>query len=958
MKTIKFKITAILLFAGIVITEGQQKNISSVSATINGNNAVFAVDNNPATSWVLDAKNLKQDEYILLTLQTPGDIKGLKIEAEGISRQELQNVLSIYITYDPMNPGSPVTYTITGNKIFTLLFPPKYGAHVKLLFRGGILKKPVSVKEVGIEFDESAKKVVQAAEGSRPWADTTMKTEERVESILAVMTPADKMELLREGWGIPGIPRLGIPFINKVEAIHGFSYGSGATIFPQSIALGASWDKKLAEEVAMTIGDETVSANTKQCWSPVLDVAQDPRWGRVEETYGEDPVLVSEIGGAWIKGYQSKGLFTTPKHFAVHGAPLGGRDSHDIGLSEREIREVHLVPFRHVIEKYHCQSIMMSYSDFLGVPVAKSKELLNGILREEWGFNGFIVSDCGSVENMTSKKHYTAVDYVAAANEALAAGIATNCGDTYNNKNVIAAAKNGGINMDNLNNVCRTLLSTMFRNGLFEKNPCKPLDWNKIYPGWNTPEHKAVARKAARESIVMLENKNSILPLAKTIKTIAVIGPGADNLQPGDYTPKLQPGQLISVLSGIKAAVDKNTNVLYEKGCEFVAVENYEPKKAVDAAMKAEVTVMVLGDCSTSESTRGIKQTSGEGRDYATLILPGNQEKLLEAVCETGKPVILILQSGRPYNLSFASGHCNAILVNWLPGQEGGPATADVLFGDYNPAGRLPMTFPRNAAQLPLYYNFKTSGRGYNYVDVEFYPLYQFGYGLSYTLFNYSDLKTIINKDGSVNIRTTVTNVGKVAGDEVVQLYVTDMYASVKTRVTQLKDFTRINLKPGESEVVTFTLTPYQISLLNDNMDRVVEPGDFKIMVGGKSPSYTAADKIKDSMGFKTSFDGVTGTINYPNAFNANFEITYSGMNENLTTGNKTFSVKIKNSGTLTDIGKVTMYVDGIQKEEVHHYELDPSEEKIIQFIPDISTHVNSVTFTTKYKSITVNLSE
>jgi beta-glucosidase len=958
MKTYRIAIFTSLLFLGIIDANAQKSDFSYVTASVNVNQAGLALDNNSNTSWILDAKSLKQDEDMMLTLQTPGDIKELKIEAEGLSKQELQSFLTIYITVDPVNPGNPVPYTVTGNKIFTLLFPPKYGAYIKLVLKGGIMKKPVSFKEVSITYDEKTAITKTTSEGDRPWLDPKMPLEARVESLLSVMTPEDKMELLREGWGIPGIPRLGIPFINKVEAIHGFSYGSGATIFPQSIALAATWNKKLAEEVAMTIGDETVSANTKECWSPVLDVAQDARWGRCEETYGEDPVLVSEIGGAWIKGYQSKGLFTTPKHFAGHGAPMGGRDSHDIGLSERELREVHLVPFRHVIKTYHCQAIMMAYSDFLGVPVAKSKELLNGILREEWGFDGFIVSDCGAVENMTNRKHYTALDYVDAANQALAAGIATNCGDTYNNKTVIAAAKNGSINMDNLNNVCRTMLRTMFRNDLFENNPSKPLNWNKIYPGWNTPEHKAVARRDARESIVLLENKNSILPISKTTKTIAVIGPGADNLQPGDYTPKLQPGQLISVLSGIKEAVDKNTNVIFEKGCEFIAAENFDIKKSVDAAMKADVTVMVLGDCSTSEATRGIRQTSGEGRDLATLILPGNQEKLLEAVCETGKPVILILQIGRPYDLTYASKHCSAILVNWLPGQEGGLATADVLFGDYNPAGRLPMTFPRNVGQLPLYYNFKTSGRGYNYVDMEYYPLYPFGYGLSYSTFAYSDLNTVLNKDGSVDVHAKVTNISNRQGDEVVQLYITDMYASVKTRVMELKDFQRINLQPGESKDVSFTLTPYQLSLLNDKMDRVVEPGQFKIMVGGKSPSYVASDKIKDSVGFKTLTDGVNGIINYTMSFGADFKLSYLSMAENLVSKKKIFKVNIKNSGNITDIGTITLYVDGIQEEEVHHYELDPSEEKIIQFSVASGASVNNVTFTTKYKSITKVLSE
>jgi beta-glucosidase len=660
------------------------------------------------------------------------------------------------------------------------------------------------------------------------------------------------MELLREGWGIPGIPRLGIPALKKVEAIHGFSYGSGATIFPQSIGLAATWDKNLVEKVAGIIGDETVSAGAVQAWSPVLDVAQDPRWGRCEETYGEDPVLVSEIGSAWIKGYQSRGLIVTPKHFAVHGAVMGGRDSHDLGVSEREIREVHLVPFRNAIEKYHCQSIMMSYSDFEGVPVAKSKELLKGILREEWGFDGFIVSDCGAIGNLTSRKHYTAKDAVEAANEALAAGIATNCGDTYNNPTVIAAAVNGGIDRDNLDYTCRTLLRTMFRNGFFEHNPSRALDWNKIYPGWNSPEHKAIARTAARESIVLLENKDSLLPLNATTKTIAAIGPGADDLQPGDYTPKLQPGQLVSVLAGIRAAAAPGTKVLYEKGCDFAWGNEFNPKAALAAAAQADVVVMVLGDASTSEAARNVRNTSGEGRDCATLILPGDQQLLLEAACRTGKPVILVLQSGRPYNLSYAAAHCAAILVNWLPGEEGGPATADILFGVYNPAGRLPMTFPRDAGQLPLYYNFKTSGRGYDYVDLPFHPLYP-----------------------------------------------------------------------------------------------------FKIMVGGKSPSYTAADRIKNSVGFRSAAEGVNDTLEYTAAYKADFTLSPESPDSIGTdpiTRKTRVGVTVTNKGNLTDIGTVTLYMNGEQQEEVHHFELGAGQSKEIWFVPGIKGSADCI-FTTKYRS-------
>lgn len=951
MKTSTFTIL-LLLFASCY-ARAQTRQFTSATASANASEAQLAIDNNPGSAWKLSAGDLKQDQSLLLTLQSPGYIRQIQLNTEGISKTELQQLLSVFVTYDPMNPGEAIAYKINGDNKFILDLQPKYGAHIKLLFKKNVSHKPVSIKEINVSYDQKNNAVanVLTAKG-RPWMNASLPVTQRVELILSVMTPEQKMELLREGWGIPGIPALGIPFINKVEALHGYSYGSGATIFPQSIALGATWNKKLVENVAATIATETSSAHTAQAWSPVLDVAQDPRWGRCEETYGEDPILVSEIGGSWIKGFQSKGLITTPKHFAGHGAPLGGRDSHDIGLSEREMREIHLVPFRNAIKKYNCQSIMENYSDYLGVPVAKSQELLKGILREEWGFDGFIVSDCGALRNLTSTKHYTAEDVIAAANQALAAGICTNCGDTYSDKAVIEAAKNGGINMTNLNYVCRTLLSTMFRNGFFENNPSKPLDWNKIYPGWNSPEHREVALQAAREAIVMLENKSSILPLSKSTKTIAVIGPGADDLQPGDYTQKLQSGQLISVLSGIRSAVGTNAKVLYEKGCEFLSTDHFNLEKAVQTASDADVVVMVLGDCSTSEASTGIEKTSGEANDYATLILPGNQQKLLEAICKTGKPVVLVLQSGRPYDISYASEHCKAILVNWLPGQEGGTAAAEVLFGDYNPAGRLPMTFPRSVAQLPLYYNFKTSGRGYKYVDMPYYPLYSFGYGLSYTTFKYSDLKTNIDAAGNVDITATVTNTGKIKGDEVAQLYVTDMYASVKTRVMELKDFERLTLLPGESKQVKFALTPYQLSLLNDQMDRVVEPGEFKIMVGGKSPEYIAADQIKNSVAYKDASSGVNGSIDYKKAFKANFQIVYNGIRQNPETKRKEFTVSIRNTGNITDVGKVSLYSNGLQSGDLHHYELDPGQQKVIAFDVVNTKGPKSLTFVTKYKTI------
>ncbi len=937
------------------VSMAQQTEISSVSASANQNTVSSVFDKNPHTGWDLSANDLSEDQWLMFTLQTSGDVKEITVKSDGISAQDLQKALEIYVTYDPMNLGVPVNYSVKGNnKKYTISFTPKYGAHMKVIVKGGVFSKAVSIKEIEVFLTETEKKAGADAPADKPYMNPDMPLEQRVESLLSVMTTADKMELLREGWGIPGIPHLGIPDIKKVEAIHGFSYGSGATIFPQSINMGATFNRKLIEKAAGAIGDETLVAGAIQAWSPVLDVAQDARWGRCEETYGEDPYVVSEIGGAWIKGYQSRGLMTTPKHFGGHGAPLGGRDSHDIGLSEREFREIHLVPFRDVIKKYDCQSLMMAYSDYQGVPVAKSKELLVNILREEWGFDGFIVSDCGAIGNLTAKKHYTAQDKIEAARQAMAVLIATNCGDVYNDKAVIDAAEKGLLNMEDLDNTCRTLLRTMFRNGLFENNPSMPLDWNKIYPGWNSDEHKELARQLARESMVLLENKGNILPLSKSLKTIAVIGPGADDLQPGDYTGKPQPGQLKSVLTGIKDAVGSGTKVVYEKGCDFFYTENTQLDKAVKAAQQADVAVLVLGDCTSSESLNDIYKTSGENHDLATLILPGDQQKLLEAVCKTGRPVVLILQSGRPYNLSYAAENCNAILVNWLPGQEGGYATADVLFGDYNPGGRLPMTFPRHVGQLPFYYNFKTSGRRYEYSDMEFHPLYSFGYGLSYTTFEYSDLRTSIDSHGNINVQATVKNTGSVAGDEVAQLYVTDMYASVKTRIMELKGFDRIHLKPGESKTVSFVLTPYQLSLLNDEMDRVVEKGEFKIMVGGTSPSFVAKDRIKDSVGFTEAQYGVNTIIDYPYEFGADFNIEVVGIEENLIDKTKTATVRIKNVGNMTDTGKVWMYVDGKKSEEVHHYELDPNQEKQIRFrIKDLG--YNRLVFATKYKNVVVN---
>ena len=944
-----YRLSLIVLSCALATASLTAQDFTSATASVKSEDAAKTFDNKNSTGWQLTAKDLTADQNLMYVLKEPGDLKAVRIQAKGITPDILKKFVRLYVTYDPMNLGDPIDYTATGTDDITLAFTPKYGAHLRIQFAAGVTSKNISINEVNLTYDATAATGTSSVK-DKPWMNPNRPVEERVQLILAVMTPAEKMELLREGWGIPGIPHLGIPDIKKVEAIHGFSYGSGATIFPQSIGLGATWNRDLVEEVAQTIGDETRSAHAVQAWSPVLDIAQDARWGRCEETYGEDPVLVSEIGGAWVHGYQQGGLMTSPKHFGGHGAPLGGRDSHDIGLSEREWREVHLVPFRHIFKKENYQSLMMAYSDYQGVPVAKSTELLKDILRDEWGFDGYIISDCGAIGNMTAKKHYTAIDKVDAARQALHAGIATNCGDTYNDKDVIQAAIDGKLDKDDLDFTCATLLRVMFRMGLFEDNPSLALDWNKQYEGWNSEPHKEVARRSARESIVLLENKNNILPLSKGLKSIAVIGPGANDLQPGDYTSKPLDGQLKSVLTGIKAAVSPATKIIYEKGCNFFYTDSTDIDAAVRAAKQADVAVLVLGDASSSSGGKGSRNTSGENVDLATLVLPGDQQRLLEAVCQTGKPVVLILQAGRPYNLSYAAENCQGILVNWLPGQEGGYATADILFGDYNPAGRLPMTFPQHIGQLPLYYNFKTSGRRYEYVDMEYYPLYHFGYGLSYTTFEYSNLETSTQPNGNIAVSVSVKNTGTKEGDEVVQLYICDMYASVKTRVMELKDFDRISLKPGETKTVSFTLTPYQLSLLNDKMDRVVEKGEFKIMVGGTSPSYVAKDRIKDSLNYPDN-SGLITSVDYPMEFAANFDLKVANMYEDPISKTKTVTLEVVNTGTITDTGKIAMFIDGKRIGTDRHFEIDPGVKKEIRFKFDVKDY-KKVLFTTKYKAI------
>jgi beta-glucosidase len=790
----------------------------------------------------------------------------------------------------------------------------------------------------------AASRAADSGKDYRAYLDPKKPVNARVQDLLSRMTVEEKVHQLTENWGIPGNDRLGIPPLHKCEAVHGFGYGTGATIFPQAIGLAATWNTDLMYNVADVIGAEALEGNTYQAWSPVLDVARDPRWGRVEESYGEDPYLVSRMGVAFITGFQKRNLIATPKHFAAHGAPLGGRDSNDVGYSERVMREVFLPPFRAAFLEARAGSVMNAYSTWEdGAPCASSQALLKGILREEWGFEGFVVSDCGSIE-MLHQKHAVAANGLESSKWAIEAGVSCNCGDAYINS-LLSAIKAGMVSEKDLDFAVTRILRSLFLLGLFE-NPPKPTKWEDN-PGWDTPEHRAVALQAARESIVMLRNENSFLPLKKDIKSIAVIGPSAANPQLGDYSTNPKTGQVVSVLDGIKKMVSPGTVVRYARGCDHMDLSKDGFAEAVKIAKESDVAIVVVGDKGDN--------TSGENHDRAHLTLFGVQDDLVKAVYDTGTPVVMVLSNGRPAIFNWESDKLPAILVTWFPGEEGGTAAAEVLFGDRNPSGKLPITFPRFEGQLPLYYNYKPSGRGYGYADEQFEPRYPFGYGLSFTTFEYANLQITPkdSADGNVKVTVDVKNTGTRAGDEVVQMYTTDMVSSVDTPVLELKGFRRVALQPGETRTVEFTLTPYQLSLLDRSMNRVVEPGAFKVMVGGTSPSAPPNDDQKINVGFSSPDKGITAQFRMTKKLSAKFSYSIDAPEQAKAKKPAIVIVTVRNSGQITDVGEVKLFADGVPVES-QRFEVDPGKSKKIPFSPTLAK-TGPVTLTAVAKDAVVS---
>ena len=634
--------------------------------------------------------------------------------------------------------------------------------------------------------------------------------------------------------------RMKIPAVIHEECLSGFM-ARGATTFPQAIGLASTWDPDLVKDVTSVIRAQMRATGASQGLSPVLDVARDPRWGRVEETFGEDPYLVASIGAAYVKGLQgddpNSGVAATVKHFAAHGISEGGRNSASVHVPPREFREVFLFPFEVAVKEAGARSLMNAYHEMDGVPCAASRDLLTKMLREEWGFGGYVVSDYGAIK-MLQTFHRVAADEKEAAILALEAGIDVElpAAECYGGP-LIKAVGEGRISEATIDEAVLRVIRGKMLLGLFD-SPYVDAELAPII--FDRAEHRAIALRAARESMVLLKNDGT-LPLDKGIGSIAVVGPTANSTRNllGDYSYtahlscEADAVPIVSALRGIRDRASPGTEVRYAEGCGISSTATDGFGEAIEAARRSDAVVVVVGERSGLSQT----DTSGEGRDRANLGLPGAQEELVRAVCGSGKPVVAVLVNGRPLSISWIAENCNAVLEAWLPGEEGGDAIAEVLFGDYNPAGRLPISMPREVGQIPVHYSRKPSSRG-NYISIDSKPLFPFGHGLSYTEFKYGSLNIAPEKvgpAGKVSIRFEIRNAGRREGEEVVQLYVSDEVASVSRPVRELKGFKRLRLEPGEGKTVTFDLAADQLAFYDRHMRFVVEPGRYGVMIGSSS---------------------------------------------------------------------------------------------------------------------------
>lgn len=638
--------------------------------------------------------------------------------------------------------------------------------------------------------------------------------------------------------------RLGIPVDFTNEGIRGLCHDR-ATYFPAQCGQGATWNKKLIARIGEVEAKEAVALGYTNIYSPILDIAQDPRWGRCVETYREDPYLVGELGKQMITSLQKYNLVATPKHFAVYSIPIGGRDGKtrtDPHVAPREMRTLYIEPFRMAFQEAGALGVMSSYNDYDGEPITGSYHFLTEILRQEWGFKGYVVSDSEAVE-FISNKHKVADTYEDGIAQAVNAGLNIRTHFTPPADFILPLRKavdNGKISQETLDKRVAEILRIKFRLGLFD-NPYRG-NGKQAEQIVHSKEHQAVSLEAARQSLVLLKNETNLLPLSKSIRSIAVIGPNANEQTQliCRYGPANAP--IKTVYQGIKELLP-HTEVIYKKGCDIIdphfpeseildfpktAEEVQLMEEAIRAAKQAEVVVMVLG---------GNELTVREDRSRTSLNLPGRQEELLKAVCATGKPIILVMLDGRASSINYAAAHIPAILHAWFPGEFCGQAVAEALFGDYNPGGRLAVTFPKSVGQIPFAFPFKPGSDESSSTSV-YGALYPFGHGLSYTTFTYSDLHISPSHQGvqgDIHVSCKIKNTGKIKGDEVVQLYLRDEISSVTTYTKVLRGFERISLKAGEEQTVHFRLRPQDLGLWDKNMNFRVELGSFKVMLGASS---------------------------------------------------------------------------------------------------------------------------
>ena len=642
--------------------------------------------------------------------------------------------------------------------------------------------------------------------------------------------------------------RLGIPMFLAEEAPHGHM-AIGATVFPTGIGMAATWSPELVKEVGQVIAKEIRSQGGHISYGPVLDLTRDPRWSRVEETFGEDPVLSGTLGASMVDGLgggnlsQKYATIATLKHFLAYAVPEGGQNGNYASVGIRDLHQNFLPPFRKAIDA-GALSVMTSYNSIDGIPCTSNHYLLTQLLRNEWKFRGFVVSDLYSIEGI-HESHFVAPTKENAAIQSVMAGVDVDLGgDAY--PNVCNAVQSGQVDKAVIDTAVCRVLRMKFEMGLFEHPYVDPKIAAKTV---RRKEHIELARKIAQSSITLLKNENSILPLSKTINKVAVIGPNADNRYNmlGDYTAPQEDSNVKTVLDGIITKLSPS-RVEYVRGCAIRDTTVNEIEQAIEATRRSEVVIVVVGGSSARDFKTSYKETGaavaeegsvsdmecGEGFDRASLSLLGRQQELLESLQKTGKPLIVVYIEGRPLEKNWASEYADALLTAYYPGQEGGNAIADVLFGDYNPSGRLPISVPRSVGQIPVYYNQKAP-RNHDYVEVSSSPLYSFGYGMSYTTFEYSDLQVVQKSARCFEVSFKVKNTGKYDGEEVSQLYMRDEYASVVQPMKQLKHFERFHLKKGEEKKVTFVLTEEDFFLVNYTLKKVVESGNFHLMIGAAS---------------------------------------------------------------------------------------------------------------------------